>query len=200
MNRDWSGNASSVFKIIGASNHSESNRGENDYYATDPLALDLLLDDGKAKINKDVWEIACGEGHLSERLKMYGYNVRSSDLINRGYGETGVDFLKCSELWHGDILTNPPYKYAQEFVEHALELINTGNKVYMLLRLQFLESKSRRRLFDKSPPRVVYIFSERITCAKNGNFRKYKDGSAMAYAWYEFEKGYIGKTIIKWIN
>ena len=58
--------------------------------------------------------------HLSERLIELGYEVRSTDLIDRGYGEGGIDFLQTTEMWDGDILTNPPYKYAKEFIEHAM--------------------------------------------------------------------------------
>ena len=81
---------------------------------------------GGVKLKNPIWECACGEGHLSERLKQYGYNVYSSDLIDRGYGEGGVDFLTDNRLWHGDIITNPPYKYAKEFVEHALDIVDDG--------------------------------------------------------------------------
>ena len=56
-----------------------------------------------------------------------------------------------------DILTNPPYKYAQEFVEHALALLKVGGYCVMLLKIQFLEGKARRKLFDKYPPKYVYV-------------------------------------------
>ena len=102
-------------------------------------------------------------------------------------------------MWDGDILTNPPYKYAQEFVEHALELIPEGNRVYMFLKLTFLEGKKRRTLFDKKQLKTVYVSSARIKCAMNGNFEA-MGSSAAAYAWYEFEKGYNGDPKIVWIN
>ena len=76
---------------------------------------------------------------MSKRLESFGYNVKSTDLIDRGYGETGVDFLAQTEMFDGDILTNPPYKYAMEFVLKALELIPDGHKVFMFLKVTFLE-------------------------------------------------------------
>lgn len=201
-NKDWTGNKNSIFKTLGASNHTDKEREENDFYATDPVAIDVLIKDGKAELNKNVWECACGDGCLSERLKEYGYNVRSTDLYNRGYGERGIDFLTYNEPWNGDILTNPPYKYAQQFVEHALEIIPNGNKVYMFLKIQFLEGKARRKLFDTKQLKCVYVSSSRILCAKNADFvgMRAGGGSAVAYAWYEFEKGYLGDTIVRWIN
>ena len=61
----------------------EEERAEHDYYATEPKAIDCLLE--KAKLDKNIWEIAAGEGHLSKRLIELGYNVKSTDLVYRGF-------------------------------------------------------------------------------------------------------------------
>ena len=108
----------------------------------------------------------------------------------------GVDFLSQKTKFDGDILTNPPYKYALEFVEKALELINVGNKVIMFLKLQFLEGQERRRLFDTMQLKKVYVFSKRQQCAKNGVFT---GSSAVAYAWFVWEKGYHNLPQLEWI-
>ena len=76
----------------------------------------------------------------------------SRDLVDRGYGEV-ADFLAIDNLeWDGNIVINPPYKYAQEFVEKALSIIPKGKKVAMFLKLTFLEGKARRALFRSTPP------------------------------------------------
>ena len=108
----------------------------------------------------------------------------------------------CEVPFDGDIITNPPYKYAKEFVEHALTLIPDGRKVFMFLKLQFLEGKARKKLFETGQLKTLYVCSSRIMCAKNGDFEKMREGggSAVAYGWYEFEKGYSGKATIEWIN
>ena len=203
--KDWTGNARSIFSCNGASNHSDGEREKNDYYATEPKAVELLLE--QEKFSPYVWECACGEGHMSEVLKANGYKVLSTDLIDRGYGQCGVDFLGVTKEdvkkdFPRDIITNPPYKYAKEFVEHALDISADGTKVAMFLKLTFLESKKRRELFDKYPPQTVYVSSSRLQCAKNGDFETYKQGAgtAVAYAWYVWVKGYNGPTNIKWIN
>ena len=100
---------------------------------------------------------------------------------------------------NGDIVTKPPYKYAQQFVEHALSKVDVGRKVCMFLKVLFLEGKARKELFNKYPPKTIYISSSRINCAKNGDFDTYTS-SAIAYAWFIWEKGYCGETIIKWTN
>lgn len=199
---DWIGNRKSVYRTIGASSHSEKERETNDYYATDPYAIDVLINDAGANLAPNIWEVSCGEGHLSKRLEEYGYNVKSTDLIYRGYGVGGIDFLTCNDKFDGDILTNPPYKFAQEFVKHSLELIPDGRKVFMFLKLTFLEGKKRRKLFDLGCFKTLYVSTKRILCAKNGDFEGMKagGGSAVAYGWYEFEKGYCGNPMIKWIN
>jgi hypothetical protein len=200
MNKDWTGNSKTTFVQLGASNHSLKDREINDYYATDPNSLEIflkVLERDNIKLHHNIWECACGQGHLSNVLINNNYNVYSSDLINRGYGEV-KDFLKCNNLFDGDILTNPPYKYAKDFVKHSLDLLEDGNYCIMLLKIQFLEGKDRRKLFDKFPPKYVYVNSARQTCYINGNMNK-KMSSASCYCWYIWEKGFKGEPIIRWI-
>jgi hypothetical protein len=77
--------------------------------------------------------------------------------------------------------------------------VQPGRKVAMFLKLQFLEGKSRKQFFLHNPPKVVYVSSSRLICAMNGEFSKYPS-SAVAYAWFVWEKGFQGDPIIKWIN
>lgn len=199
--KDWKGDSNSVFKSLGASNHTDKERQNEDYYATDPKAADLLLN--LETFSCDIWECACGEGHLSKVFEKAGYNVKSTDLFDRGYGVSGVDFLGMDNLqWDGDIITNPPYRYAQEFIEKALQIIPEGNKVAMFLKIQFLEGKRRKSLFVHNPPKTIYVSSSRLLCAKNADFAScIKDGgSAVAYAWYVWVKGYCGDSVLKWFN
>lgn len=199
-NKDWSGNQNSIFKTLGASNHTDKERQNEDYYATDPIAAKLLLE--VETFDKNIWECACGEKHLSKIFEENGYNVRSSDIVDRCGNEVYNFLSNDNKSWNGDVITNPPYKYAVDFVYKAMNIINDGNKVAMFLKVQFLEGKSRKELFKKYPPKIVYVSSSRIMCAKNGDFKKMQEGggSAVAYAWYIWEKGYKGDTIIKWIN
>jgi len=200
--KDWNGNINSIYKCLGASNHTDKEREDNDYYATDPIAIDKLL--AVEKPFAIIWECACGQGHLAQRLEDKGYITIASDLVDRGYKRTRIqDFLTATPPpCPCDILTNPPYKYAKEFVLKALDLIQPGRKVYMFLKLTFLEGKGRYNdLFSKHPPKSIYVFSERILCAKNGMFQQMKDGggSAVAYAWFVWEKNFKGTTEVKWI-
>lgn len=200
MSKDWKGNSKATFSTLGASSHSETERETHDFYATDPKALELLL---KLESFKNVWEPACGQGHLSEILVKNNIHGRSSDLIDRGYSNETLDFLAIDNLnsWNGDIITNPPFKYAKEFVEKSISLISEGDKVAMFLRIQFLETKERKEFFKHFPIKTVYVSSGRILCAMNGEFANYsKNGSAACYAWFIWEKGFVGDTTLKFFN
>lgn len=192
-------NQHNVYVTLGASNHSDTERQKDDFYATDPDIVQQLLD--IEPFQKYIWEPACGLGHISEVLIANGKFVMSTDLIDRGYGDGGVDFMETKEIVDCDIITNPPYSIAQQFVEHALDIVQDGCKVAMLLRLSFLEGRKRRKLFDTQPPKTVYVSSGRIVCAKDAQFDLYKNSkSAVAHAWFIWEKGYNGDTVIKWFN
>lgn len=172
-------------------------REENDFYATNPNAIKIVMPILKDFLHKNIWECACGQGHLSNVLKEYGYNVKSTDLIDRGYGEI-MNFLQCDNSFNGDILTNPPFKLADQFVKKSFELINEGNYAIFFLKVQFLESKSRKQLFANYPLKYLIVNSERQQCAKNADFEHLK-ATTQCYCWYVFQKGYKGEPTIKWI-
>ena len=218
--KDWTGNKKSIWSTLAANNHSEAEREINDFYATDPKALELFLDkineDG-IELHNDIWECACGTGNLSKVLKKRGYNVLSSDLVYRNFGISRIDFLKYTKkesfIENGkpdyiefrkdlpismDILTNPPYKYALDFVKHSLDILEDGYYSIFFLKIQFLEGKARKQFFENYPPKYVYINSERQKCAINNDFSKV-NSSAVCYAWFIWQKGWKGEPIIRWI-
>lgn len=213
MAKDWKGNIKSTFTTLGASNHSAGERAEHDYYATEPKAIELLL--AEEAFDGTIWENCCGEGHLSKVMEDMGYEVISTDLIDRGFGKGGVDFFKTEECLGDNIVTNPPYAFVKEWIGHSLELLPEGKKLALFLPLTFLESADRRNMFDTTPPQTVYVASNRLLCGKNGCFYATdKDGntifmadgtpkrmsSAKAYCWAVWVKGQYGDTKIKWIN
>lgn len=189
-------------RILGASAHATENRQSRDYYATDPQALVDFLNqfclDGERLDGIKVWEPACGEGNLSKILEKHTSYVKNSDIHYYGDNEI-LDFLEYSGTWPGDILTNPPYKIGQKFIEKSLEVVEKGSKVIMLLRSQFLESKKRYPFFKKTKPKFVYIHSSRIRIFKNNDQEKYSGAQPLCYAWYVWEKGYNGEPTIRWI-
>lgn len=177
-------------------------RQEHDFYATPTKTTKAILD--KVSLEGSILEPACGMGHISKVIKDYYPNnkVISTDLYDYGYGETNIDFLTHDYGSKFDnIVTNPPFKLALPFVERALELSN--DKVLMLMKVQFLESKNRREFLENSPLRYVYCFSERQATMRNGWELNPKTGkpwsTALFLAWFVWEQGYEGEPIIRWL-
>jgi hypothetical protein len=179
-------------------------RVENDYYATDPKSTKSLLENHEF-FGESFLEPCCGEGHISKILeeRFPEKKIKSQDLIYRNYGSGNIDFLtwKTNESFD-NIITNPPYKLAQEFIEKSFELLNNNGQIAMFLKIQFLEGQKRKKFFKKYPPKVVYVFSSRQNPWRNGSPVDEKGktwSSTMCFSWFVWEKGYKGETIIKWI-
>lgn len=169
------------------------NREKDDFYPTPPEGTQSLL--AVEKFIGPIWEPACGQGHMSCELIKHGYEVVSTDLVDRGFGESRVDFLMEYKPRAPNIITNPPFKMATDFIKKSLDL--TSGKVAMLMRLQALEGIERSEIFRSSPLARVHVFSKRLTLYRNG---ENTGGSGMmALAWFVWEHGYNGPPTINWI-
>lgn len=188
---------------MAARNGAKTDREENDFYATHPDATESFLaqykKDGES-LNLFVLEPCAGNGHISKVLEKHGHIVQSWDLVQRDYPLNRVcDFLKTTEGGYMDIVTNPPFKLAKEFIEHGLELVDNGCRVIMFLKVQFLESAERyESLFSKGSLRFAYIHVNRQHCAIRGEFDKYH-AKTLCFCWFVFEKGYQGPSTLRWI-
>lgn len=142
----------------GAAHIAKEERHPEDYYATDPAAVEALLE--VESFNSDIWECASGGNHIADVLRSHGYNVRTSDIVARTETTEQLDFIAPFEVWQwsGDIVTNPPFRFALKFIQRALNSVPTGNKVAMLLKLNFLEGGVRREFFRQAPPPERFTF------------------------------------------
>lgn len=226
--KEWKGNSNSAHAAIAAHNgKGKSNRQKDDFYATDPKAIEALfnapcyshtqvtelyLKHAKNDPNFYFWEPAAGNGNLSNWLRDNGYNVIASDLKYRGCTDgsiiDGLDFLNTipDKKFKGAaghpfvIITNPPYSLATEFIEHALEILPMGGLYIALMNITYLAGQKRyQRVYNKGSLREVYVFSKRIECWKNGERPKDKCGSIANYAWYVFQKGFNGHPTLYWL-
>lgn len=178
-------------------------RVEEDYYATPYESTKALLNN--VNFIGDFLEPCVGGGHIADIIKQY-YNTEifCCDLVDRGYPNTLVtNFLthKFSRKFD-NIITNPPYSLAQEFLEKGMEVINNGGKIAMFLKIQFLEGAKRREMFIKYPPKCIYVFSKRQNPWRNGSPVDEKGkpwNSTMCFAWFIWEKGYAGEPIVRWL-
>ena len=189
--------------IMGARNGAKTDRDPNDFYSTFPDSVKRFLEqykkDGES-LNLLVLEPCAGNGHISKVLEENGHIVQSWDIVQRDYQLDRVcDFLKTTNGGYMDIVTNPPFKLAKEFIEHGLELVDNGCRVIMFLKVQFLEGLKRyESLYSKGYLRFVYVHVNRQPSALNGRFDIY-NARTQCYCWFVFEKGYQGPSTLRWI-
>lgn len=192
-----------IYRILGSSNHSESERVKDDFYATPKIAVDkLFLELEKLKINlpKIIIEPSVGTGSIAFPFLEKGYSIIGFDIIDRGFPNTNIaDWLTVSrpEIDNLAIVANFPYNKIQEHTEHSLSVLKDGEYLIELAKIQFLEGKARREMFNKNPPKYVLVFSERIKCLANGE--NTGGSSAICFCWYIFQKGFKGMPQVDWL-
>lgn len=171
-------------------------RGD-DLYETPEVAVEALL--RVEQLPNDIWEPACGPGAIAKVLRRHGHCVLATDLIDYGYGEGARDFLLEPRLPPDvrSIVTNPPFKLAQQFVTHALELCP---RVVMLLRLAFLESERRRPILDNGTLARVHIFRNRLPMMHRTGWDGPVSTSAMPFAWFVWDRDHSGPTTLHRIS
>lgn len=136
----------------------------NEFYPTPPEATRALL--SVETFDGSIWEPACGEGAIAKELHVAGHNVVSTDLIDYGFGISGVDFLKEIRPRARHIVTNPPYGsgLADAFITRSLDFAReTGGTVAMLLNLASLAHRTRTRWWQEHPPARLYAIDD-IVC------------------------------------
>ena len=129
-------------------------------------------------------------------LRDNGIPVIASDVERYGFDLHFVgDFLQQTQAPAGTavLVTNPPYRLAAQFAEHALTLVPD---VYLLLRLAFLESVGRTELLEHSGLRRVLVFRKRLPRMHRQNWDGPKSSSSMAFAWYAWKRNFAGPTTI----
>lgn len=182
-------------RLIGASVDGE--REKDDFYATPAPSTAALL--RVEKFDGAIWEPACGDGAISKVLQAHGHDVLSTDLVDRGYGDRGIDFLMEWQARAPNVVTNPPFKLASQFVRRALSL--TTGKVAMLLKVGFLEGVERSDLYDIEPFARLWVFRRRQTFLKGGNQSVTMNGAGgmIAYGWFVWDRSHTGKPTLGWI-
>jgi len=168
-----------------------------DFYPTPNYVTRALMK--REKFEGMIWECASGEGHMAKILECYHDPIRATDIRmdNSIYGRKGVNFL-LSNVKVSNIVTNPPFCSALDFVKHAKRCAE--KKIAFFLCLQFLEGQERYRFFQdkKFPLKVVYVFSRRITF----HLKELSTlgGGKVAFAWFVWDRAHVGSPTIEWIS
>lgn len=175
--------------------HSEP-REPHDFYATPASTTLALL--AKETFAGPIWEPACGDGAISRVLEESGYKVISTDLIDRGFGEGGRDFLMERALLAPNIVMNAPFKEADDFALHAIHL--GAEKVCVFMRLGWVEGGARyQRLWSRHPPARIWQFVKRQTLWKGGDPNARTTGGVIALTWYVWERDFQGSPVFGWL-
>lgn len=168
-------------------------RVANDWYVEPRWLVDALLD--VERFDGVCWDPACGGGNIPKALAARGIAYHASDIADRGYGTTGVDFL--SGAGRADhIISNPPYGIIEAWIEHALTC--TTGKVAILARLALLEGQKRKAFFARTPLARVWVSSRRASMPPGGSDLP-ASGGAIAYAWFVWEHGHTGQATLGWV-
>lgn len=181
-------------------------RAQHDWYREPPWLVDALLD--AEQFEGGVLDPACGGGTIPSRCLARGLLAIGSDIVNRGFGERQNFFVRTAPI--DNIITNPPFNQAQQFVEHALKL--TRRKVAVVQRLAFLEGQKRKRMFDGTPLARVWVSSRRacmppgtgfITDSQRDQWGALRTqegrGGAIAYAWFVWDHAHSGPPTLGWL-
>ena len=181
---------------------SRPGRAPYEFYPTPPEATRALL--SVESFDGDIWEPACGDGAISRVLTDAGHDVISTDLIDRGFGTGGQNFLKSDKPLGKHIITNPPYGthgLGDAFVRRALiHAQKTGGTVAMLLNLRSLANPDRHAKFTKTPPSAIYILDD-LTCWPEGKpTSKTARIARQQYYWAVWKPGNTGAPKMWWLS
>jgi hypothetical protein len=202
----------SPLNTIGATNISNSERQDLDFYQTPTYATKTLANrfDFKTKL---ILEPAAGNGMISKELKNLGFNVYSTDIIERNFVLNDiVDYFtidKIDVLGNDfSIVTNPPYECLDKFILHTLTVIKPKTCCFFL-PVRSLEGQKRYNLiYSKFKPCKIYLYVKRLGCFTEkdlieGKVTKYGIKSAVAYMWLCFDRetwlDSNTKTELEWI-
>lgn len=202
MDKTWAA------RTIGASNKASlAKRVQmHDGFSSPRIAVETLLD--REDFSDNIWEPAAGLNRITRVLRRYDHRVYTSDIhpwidniheirpfekfrrLPRPFRKSGCD-----------IITNPPFKDANLFALHALDLLHEGDKLALLLRTQFLEGQTRyRELFSVTPPKRVYVYAFRLPRMHRFFYEGNKGGNTLAFAWFVWQKGWQGEPRVRWIS
>lgn len=172
----------------------------DNFYPTPPEATRALM--SVETFDGDIWEPACGEGHIVRVLKEAGHCVVATDLNDRGFGTAGIDFLAQPKPLARHIITNPPYGsgLADAFLDKALRLTRqTGGKVAMLLNLSSLAEPSRTPLWRQRPPARIYAIDS-VLCWPEPVRLPPAHFQRQRYCWAVWTQDHKGPSAFWWLS
>jgi hypothetical protein len=171
------------------------NRHEHDWYQEPPWCSRRLFE--AEPFTGAVLDPCCGGGNIVEAARAHGHPAHGTDIADRGYGETGIDFLAGTLDRVDNVVCNPPFKVAPQFVARALELARYKVAIIFptarLNAARWLQALPLARVWlltprPSMPPGEVILRGE-----KPGNGKE-------DFCWVVLEHGHRGPAAMHWLH
>lgn len=204
---------------LGSSSLSKKDREELDFYQTPNYAVKTLIERFDFK-SKTIWEPMCGNGAIAKPLVDAGYDVFSTDIVERKWKlDMKLDYFERSKMPSRtglsddetddfSIVTNPPYEFANKFLLGTLSVVKPKT-CCLFLPVRYLEGIKRyNEIYSKFKPSKVLVYAQRLGCYKEADVEagvvgERGVGSAVAYMWLCFDRDTWGKqetkTELEWV-
>jgi hypothetical protein len=174
--------------------------GGDELHETPARAVHALL--GVETLPQHLWEPQCGYGAIVRILRTAGHDVVASD--HRAYGSPPdqdfvADFLTTTAAPEGveAAVMNPPFSKAAEHIRHALTLCP---KVFVLVRLAFLESTTARRdIMEGGQLARVHVFRKRLPRMHRHGWTGRKSSAKEGYAWCVWDRAHDDPPMLHWL-
>lgn len=164
-----------------------------DFYPTPAAPVTALLAvEAEHMKGLRLWEPACGDGAIARLLVDAGFDVLATDVLFRGYGVGGRDFLRSEDCDGRGIFTNPPFDQADEFLRHAWLTLRVPY-LAMLLKSTYWHAAKRVPLFELCPPAAVYALTWRVDFTGDGR-------STMDVSWFVWDRRRLGPAIYRLLS
>lgn len=165
--------------------HNAEKRHIADYYVTPVKDIITFLGALDEEVTLDIWDKTildpCAGGDPShdmsypKALREYyaipdDWNgIKTIDIREDSLAETKCNYIETKLDYKPFlVISNPPFNQAMEFIKKALDDVEDGGYVAMLLRLNFLETKARKEFFDNYMPTWIFVHHKRMSFTDAG--------------------------------
>lgn len=147
-----------------------------------------------------VWDPACGGLNIITEAQESGLETFASDKVERAPGVLKMDFFAFDVAQKPNIVSNPPFALAEDFVQHALDM--DPYKVAMLLPSNWVQGDKRSRWLQQTPLKTVYFITPRPSMPPGDALQAgVKAGSGTTdYAWFVWERGHRYAPTVSWLR
>jgi hypothetical protein len=152
-----------------------------------------------------IWDPACGIGRIVESARSAGFQSIGTDLVSRGPICSRISDFLCREYTpeFSNIVTNPPFRLAEEFIREAIEILPSKGKLAAILPLVWLSGfSSKRDWLPRSPLKTVYPLSPRPSMPPGKVIEAgIRPGNGTKdFAWLVWQRDFEGLASVKFLN